>query len=149
MTPRLLKEYEALLTGRWLTDMANSSAFFYYEIKDINWVGFYLLSDGKLWLGPFQGKPACTEIQIGRGVCGTAIQQKKTQIVGNVHEFPGHITCDPASQSEVVVPLIAPSGPVGVLDVDSASLNRFSSEDAQFFETCMAILLSKQTSFSC
>lgn len=142
MKESLLEEYRPLLIGRWQTDLANTSAFLFSEMEDINWVGFYLLENQTLWLGPFQGKPACTEIAMGKGVCGTAAQQRKTVLVHDVHQFPGHIACDPASRSEIVIPLLRGSELLGVLDVDSASIDRFSLEDAKFLESLVKVLLA-------
>jgi GAF domain-containing protein len=103
----------------------------YHALPDLNWTGFYLLKDGVLVLGPFQGKPACVRIEIGKGVCGTAAEQQQTILVDNVHDFPGHIACDSASNSEIVVPLISDGQLIGVLDLDSPSLGRFDDEDAR------------------
>lgn len=139
----LLKELEALLMGFWLTDLANFSAFFFQHTKDINWLGFYL-SDGKLLrLGPFAGKPACVEIAFNRGVCGAAFNQKKILIVDDVHQFPGHIACDSASQSELVLPLLIADQLVGVLDIDSPLKSRFSQKEADFFSEALKILSTK------
>lgn len=140
----VFQQYEALLTGKWITDLSNSSAFLMDVFPNINWVGFYLMEDGKLLLGPFQGKPACTEITLNRGVCGHAATTQKTVVVPDVHAFPGHITCDPRSRSEVVVPLMKNGQLIGVLDVDSATPNRFTENDALFFEKIVTILLSKK-----
>lgn len=140
----ILTEAKAILVGRWITDLANIAALLFEKIEEINWVGFYLIdkSDPKqtLWLGPFQGRVACTEIKMGKGVCGTAAFEKKTVIVANVHEFPGHIVCDPRSQSEIVIPLQKNGKIVGVLDVDSAKLGRFTPDDQAFFEAIAKIL---------
>lgn len=113
----------------WLANLSNASALFDQYIDDINWVGFYLLKGGKLVLGPFQGKPACVNIEIGKGVCGTAVSTKEVQLVKNVHEFPGHIACDSASNSEIVLPIIVDGRVVAVLDIDSPLLSRFDEED--------------------
>ncbi len=111
-------------------NLANASALIFNTLEDLNWAGFYLMEDGKLVLNAFQGKPACIEIAVGRGVCGTAVAEKRTQLVANVHEFPGHIACDGASNSEIVVPLFDKDGEVvGVLDIDSPKLSRFDEED--------------------
>lgn len=129
---RLLSEQLAALVHdvpHLTANLANASSLLWGALEDINWAGFYLLEDGVLVLGPFQGKPACIEIKPGRGVCGTAVQQDKTQSVPNVLEFPGHIACDAASRSEVVVPLHKSGKVVGVLDVDSAKFARFTEED--------------------
>lgn len=119
-------ELDAYLTGRWLTDLANFSAFVFHSLPDLNWAGFYLYDGSLLRLGPFVGKPACTEIRPGRGVCGTAFAQREALIVPDVHEFPGHITCDTASRSELVIPLAFGAG---VLDLDSPLPARFTEED--------------------
>jgi L-methionine (R)-S-oxide reductase len=151
----LLKELEALWVGHWLTDFSNTSSYLFHEFKDINWVGFYLtesfvrsrpsIPSEKLILGPFHGKPACTEIPYGKGVCGTAFAQQKTIVVADVHAFPGHITCDPASRSEIVVPLVLSGHAIGVLDVDSASLARFQEDEKVFF-TSLAQKISTRIS---
>src|SRR5213075_188078 len=107
-----------------------------------NWAGFYWMKDGGLVLGPFQGKPACVRIAIGKGVCGTAAHDRKTLVVPDVHEFPGHIACDAASRSEVVVPLVAAGSVVGVLDLDSPVPRRFDAEDARGLETVAAAFLA-------
>ena len=113
-----------------ISNLANAAALLWEELPDINWVGFYLLEGDKLILGPFQGKVACTEIPVGKGVCGTAAATLKTQVVADVHEFPGHIACDASSRSEIVIPLVDASGALyGVLDIDSPVLNRFTEED--------------------
>lgn len=118
----------------WLANLSNASALIWLFIEDINWAGFYFMKNGKLVLGPFQGKPACINIELGKGVCGTAAVERKTQLVKNVHDFPGHIACDSASQSEVVVPIIVNDELIGVLDIDSPMLNRFDEEDRAGFE---------------
>src|ERR1700761_4762139 len=117
-----------------LANCANLSALLYEALPDLNWVGFYFLQDGELVLGPFQGKVACVRIAMGRGVCGTAAEQRKTLIVKDVHEFPGHIACDAASQSEIVVPLVKDGRLLGVLDLDSPNLARFDEGDAKGLE---------------
>jgi GAF domain-containing protein len=113
-----------------ISALANISALINFYLDDINWVGFYILKGTDLVLGPFQGLPACTRIQEGKGVCGRAAVERKPVIVANVHEFPGHIACDAASNSEMVIPLFKGSRVYGVLDVDSPSLNRFSETEA-------------------
>ncbi|MDQ1639931.1 MAG: L-methionine (R)-S-oxide reductase [Pyrinomonadaceae bacterium] len=115
----------------FIANAANCAALLYHSLPDVNWAGFYLYKEGELVLGPFQGNPACVRIALGNGVCGTAAQLKQTLVVDNVHEFPGHIACDSASNSEIVVPLINDGRLIGVLDVDSPSLARFDDEDAQ------------------
>lgn len=123
-----------------ISNFANASALIWQELPDINWAGFYLMADGMLVLGPFQGKPACTRITIGRGVCGTAVQQDATQLVPDVHAFPGHIACDCASNSEIVVPIHKDGAVCGVLDIDSPLLNRFSEADREGLESLVAVL---------
>ncbi len=120
----LMRSLTALLEGErdWIANLANTSALLFGELADINWVGFYLLKDGELVLGPFQGKPACVRIAIGKGVCGTAAQRRESIVVPNVHEFEGHIACDTASNSELVVPLTSGLELLGVLDLDSPRL---------------------------
>ena len=124
-----------------LANLANASALLYQALTDINWAGFYLMQDGKLVLGPFQGKPACVEIQVGSGVCGTAVQQDEIMLVENVHEFPGHIACDSASNSEIVIPMHKGGEIVGVLDIDSPVLARFDKEDEQGLAELVRILM--------
>ena len=125
-----------------VTVLSNAAALLWDSLEDINWAGFYLMKDGKLLLGPFQGKPACTVIEVGKGVCGTAVAEDKTQLVKNVHEFPGHIACDSASNSEIVVPVHAEGSVYGVLDIDSPLLGRFTEEDKEGFEAFAAVLES-------
>ena len=115
----------------FIANAANLSALLYHSLPDLNWAGFYLLKEGELVLGPFQGQPACVRIALGKGVCGTAAEQRQTIMVDNVHEFPGHIACDSASNSEIVVPLISYEHLLGVLDLDSPSFGRFDDEDAR------------------
>ena len=110
-------------------NLANASALLWEYLPNLNWAGFYKMIDGKLVLGPFQGKTACITIEIGRGVCGTAVLEDRTQLVYDVHEFPGHIACDCASNSEIVIPIHVKGKIWGVLDIDSPSLGRFSEED--------------------
>ena len=123
-----------------IANLANASALLFDTLEDLNWAGFYLMEDGKLVLGPFQGKPACIEIAVGRGVCGTAVQENCTQLVKNVHDFPGHIACDSASNSEIVVPIRRDGAVIGVLDVDSPRLARFTEEDRAGLEEFVRIL---------
>jgi L-methionine (R)-S-oxide reductase len=134
----------ALLAGErdFIANLANTAAVLWQELPDINWTGFYLLKEGELVLGPFQGKPACVRIAMGKGVCGTAAQQRKSIVVPNVHEFEGHIACDSASNSEIVVPLIKNGVLLGVLDIDSPKLGRFGESDQATLEAAAAILLS-------
>ena len=112
-----------------IANLANISALLYQALPDINWAGFYLMQDGKLILGPFQGKVACVEIAIGKGVCGTAVAKNEILLVPDVHDFPGHIACDGASRSEIVLPLRKNGEIIGVLDIDSPLPGRFSEED--------------------
>ena len=121
-------------------NLANASALLWQELKDINWAGFYKMMDGKLVLGPFQGKPACILIPVGRGVCGTAVAEDRTQLVKDVHQFPGHIACDCASNSEIVVPIHKDGKVWGVLDIDSPLFSRFSEEDQAGLEEFVRIL---------
>lgn len=128
------KEIEALTSdvSDLIANLSNVSALLNMELTDINWVGFYLLKDDKLILGPFQGKPACVTISVGKGVCGTAVSTDSLQLVKDVHAFPGHIACDSASNSEIVLPLHDKSGKVvAVLDIDSPTLGRFSEADEE------------------
>ena len=125
-----------------ITNLANAAALLWQELPDINWAGFYLLEDGRLILGPFQGKPACSMIDIGKGVCGTAAASLETQVVADVHSFPGHIACDASSRSEIVIPLFNDKHELtGVLDIDSPSLNRFTDEDREGLEMFASCLL--------
>ena len=112
-----------------VANLANTSALLWQEMPDINWVGFYKMTDGALVLGPFQGKPACIRIPVGRGVCGTAVAEDAVQLVYDVHQFPGHIACDCASNSEIVLPIHVNGEIWGVLDIDSPSIGRFTEED--------------------
>ena len=123
-----------------VANLANASALLWQEMPDINWVGFYKMTDGALVLGPFQGKPACIEIPVGRGVCGTAVAEDRTQLVYDVHEFPGHIACDCASNSEIVVPIHVKGEIWGVLDIDSPYVGRFAEADQEGLERFVNIL---------
>lgn len=127
-----------------VTTLANASAFLNGILQSVNWVGFYLLRGDSLYLGPFQGKPACTRIAVGKGVCGTAVAQNRTQRVKDVHLFPGHIACDSESNSELVVVLHDTKGnPIGVLDIDSPLPDRFSEEDQHEMERAAEIISGK------
>ena len=117
-----------------VANLANASALLWQSLKDINWAGFYKMENGILVLGPFQGKPACIEIAVGKGVCGTAVAEDRTQLVYDVHQFPGHIACDCASNSEIVVPIHVKGEIWGVLDIDSPLIGRFTEEDRQGLE---------------
>jgi L-methionine (R)-S-oxide reductase len=141
---QLAAQLSSLLAGErdLMANAANFSALIYYSLPDLNWAGFYFLRDGELVLGPFQGRPACVRIKIGQGVCGAGAARCDTVIVPNVHEFPGHIACDSASNSEIVVPLMKDERMIGVLDLDSPKLSRFDREDAAGLEQLVKILLS-------
>ena len=135
MNKTLLLQIKALLDeDDKLAALCNTTAFLYENIKDINWIGFYLLKGEELVLGPFQGKIACTHLRLDRGVCAFAYRQKQLIVVNNVHDFKTHIACDAATNSELVVPLIINKEVVGVLDIDSPLLGRFNKDDEQLFE---------------
>lgn len=123
-----------------LPALANCAALLWEHLDRINWAGFYLLKNNTLYLGPFHGKVACTVIPVGKGVCGTAAQTKEIQLVPDVHQFPGHIACDSASNSEIVLPLIVNGELIGVMDIDSPELNRFSNADAEGLSDLCQIL---------
>jgi GAF domain-containing protein len=125
----------------WLANLSNAAALIWQLLEDINWSGFYLMKEDQLVLGPFQGKPACVNIALGKGVCGTAASTKSYQLVKNVHDFPGHIACDSASNSEVVIPIIVNEKVVGVLDLDSPTLNRFDQEDVEGLTKFVEVLI--------
>jgi L-methionine (R)-S-oxide reductase len=141
---QLTEQLRTLLAGEHdlIANAANFSSLLYHSLPDVNWVGFYLLKEGELVLGPFQGKPACIRIAIGRGVCGTAAERRQTVLVDNVHDFPGHIACDSESNSEIVVPIVKGERLLGVFDVDSPSLARFTEEDAEGLNKLVEILVS-------
>lgn len=124
-----------------LTNLSNFAAIVYYFFKDVNWAGFYLYDGTKLYLGPFQGLPACTTIALGKGVCGTAAVNRQTLIVPDTRLFPGHIVCDEASLSEIVLPIIKDNQLFGVLDIDSPVLNRFDKTDKEFLENGLHVLI--------
>ena len=138
----LAAQTEALVGGcrHSVANLANVSALIYQEMDRINWAGFYLMKTGVLVLGPFQGKPACIEIPEGKGVCGTAAAEDRPQRVDDVHRFPGHIACDDASRSELVIPLFRDGECFGVLDLDSASPARFREEDRTGLERIADVL---------
>ncbi len=142
----LNKQLIGLLTDErdFIANAANLAALVYLIVPDLNWAGFYFLRDGELILGPFQGKPACVRIPVlpqPRGVCGAAAFERKTQLVTNVHDFPGHIACDSASNSEIVVPLIVGNQVIGVFDIDSPTLARFDREDQAGIEQLVKTFL--------
>ena len=139
---QILAQLSALVEGipYEVANLANASALLWQELPDINWAGFYKMTDGALVLGPFQGKPACIRIPVGKGVCGTAVAEDRTQLVYNVHDFPGHIACDCASNSEIVVPIHVNGEIWGVLDIDSPSVGRFTKEDQVGLERFVGVL---------
>jgi GAF domain-containing protein len=138
----LNKQLEALVEDEkhFIPNLANASALLYESLPDLNWAGFYLMDNGELMLGPFQGKTACIRIKIGKGVCGTAVAEDKTMLVEDVHAFPGHIACDCASNSEIVVPIHKNGEIFGVLDIDSPTVGRFLKEDQEGLEEFARIL---------
>jgi GAF domain-containing protein len=143
----LAEQLRSLVEGErdFIANAANFSSLLYHSLPDLIWAGIYLLKDAELVLGPFQGQPACVRIAIGKGVCGTAAEQRQTILVDNVHEFPGHIACDSASNSEIVVPLIANEQLIGVLDLDSPSFARFDDEDARGLNELAEIFLESSS----
>jgi L-methionine (R)-S-oxide reductase len=149
----LNEQLDSLLHGEpdFLANLANTAALLYDQLPDLNWAGFYLLREGQLVVGPFQGKPACVRIALGKGVCGTAALRRETIVVPDVHAFPGHIACDSASNSEIVLPLLTPQTPtlpsrlLGVLDLDSPTPARFTPDDAQGLQTLVQTLLRHST----
>ncbi len=140
----LKSQAEALMDGErnFLANCANVCALLFMELGEVNWAGVYLMDGEDLVVGPFQGKPACTRIAIGKGVCGTAAQTRTTQVIQNVHEFDGHIACDSASNSEIVVPMIKNGTLLGVLDIDSPEFSRFDERDAAGLEQIVEALVS-------
>lgn len=141
----VIQQLEALITGEqdMIANLSNASALLNQFLDDINWVGFYLWKENELVLGPFQGLPACIRIPSGRGVCGTAVEQKITMLIENVHEFPGHIACDPQSKSEIVIPMIKNDEVIGVLDIDSPNYNRFDKIDETYLEKFVGTLMKQ------
>ena len=139
----LAAQARALLEGERdaTANAANVSSLIFHALPDLNWAGFYWMKDGELVLGPFQGKPACVRIALGKGVCGTAAKRRETIVVPDVNAFPGHIACDAASRSEVVVPVARGSQVLGVLDLDSPRLARFDSDDAAGLEALVALFM--------
>ncbi len=139
----LLETLGAVFAGEHdlIANMANMAAVLLEALPDVNWAGFYLLRDNELVLGPFQGRVACVRIALGRGVCGAAATERRTIVVEDVHAFPGHIACDPASRSEIVVPLLRGDALLGVLDIDSPLPGRFSEDDRALCEQAAALLV--------
>ena len=133
----LLSQAEELLRFEpwYVSALSNLSALIMSELPDLNWAGFYLMKNGALTVGPFQGKPACIHIPVGKGVCGTAVEKDETIVVPDVHQFPGHIACDSASQSEIVIPIRREGKVIAVLDIDSPLKNRFTEKDRQVLES--------------
>ncbi len=142
---QLVPDTEMLLNGETdlIANAANISSLLFYSLPDVNWAGFYFFKNGELVVGPFQGKPACVRIAMGRGVCGTAAAKQETVIVKNVHEFPGHIACDSASNSEIVIPLIKDGRFMGVLDIDSPITARFDEDDRNGLERIAAVFIKQ------
>lgn len=142
MYSELIANMKALSNGvdYPISNLANAAALLWEALDDINWAGFYIMDGGELKLGPFQGKIACTRIAVGRGVCGTAVAEDKTQLVYNVHEFPGHIACDSASDSEIVIPIHKNGKVWGVLDIDSPRIGRFNEVDQEGLEGFVKII---------
>jgi len=140
---KLAADLRALLAGErdLVANAANSAAQIWESLPDLNWAGFYLLKDGELVLGPFQGRPACVRIPMGKGVCGTAAATRQAQVVDDVHAFPGHIACDAASRSEIVIPLMRGGQLLGVLDLDSPRPARFDEEDRRGLEEAATVFL--------
>ena len=140
----LAQQLTGLLEGErdMVANAANMSALIFQFLPDLNWSGFYFMRGGELVLGPFQGKTACVRIAVGRGVCGTAVERQESVVVPDVHAFPGHIACDSASRSELVVPLIKDGRVLGVLDLDSPNPNRFDDEDREGCEKLVQIFLA-------
>ena len=145
---QLAAQLSSLLAGErdLVANAANFSSLIFHALPDLNWAGFYFAKDDELVLGPFQGQPACVRIRVGQGVCGAGASKCETVIVPNVHEFPGHIACDSASNSEIVVPLMKGERLIGVLDLDSPLPARFDQDDAAGLESLVRILLSSVSS---
>ncbi len=139
----LLKELDSLLTGFWLTDLANFTAHFHANVPNINWIGFYLTDGERLRLGPFHGKVACTEIDFDRGVCGAAFTKHEVMNIPDVHKFPGHIACDSTSKSELVIPFEVNGDLCGVLDIDSPTEGRFTASEVELFAKAIEILAKR------
>jgi len=140
---QLARQLSSLLAGErdLIANAANFSSLMFHSLPDLNWAGFYFLKNDELVLGPFQGRPACVRITVGQGVCGTAAAKRVTTIVTNVHEFPGHIACDGASNSEIVIPLLKGEQLIGVLDLDSPIFGRFDEEDAAGLDRLVSVLI--------
>jgi GAF domain-containing protein len=143
MYDQLAAQLSSLLAGErdLIANASNFSSLIFYGLPDLNWVGFYFVRNDELLLGPFQGRPACVRIALGQGVCGTAAAKRATTIVPNVHEFPGHIACDAASNSEIVIPLMKGESLMGVLDLDSPLVGRFDEEDAKGLNRLVSVFV--------
>lgn len=141
----ILEAVHAVLEGERdpIANAANIAAVLFGWLPDVNWAGFYFMRDGELVLGPFQGRVACTRIAVGAGVCGTAVATRETQVVPDVHAFPGHIACDAASASEIVVPIFRDGAVFGVLDIDSPVVDRFSARDRELMEAVVSAYAGK------
>ena len=141
----LAEQLRALIEGEsdFIANLANTAALLYHSLPALNWAGFYLMKQGELVVGPFQGKPACVRIALGKGVCGTAAQRRSTVIVPDVNQFDGHIACDSASNSEIVLPVLAGAELLGVLDLDSPQLGRFDEQDAQGLQVLVQVLVER------
>lgn len=141
---QLTQQLAALLDGErdFIANAANTSALIFQMLPDLNWAGFYLMKEGELVLGPFQGKTACVRIPVGRGVCGTAVEKAQSILVEDVHAFPGHIACDAASRSELVVPILRDGAVIGVIDLDSPIPARFDAEDQAGIERIAEIFVT-------
>lgn len=144
----MLKYLQAILEDESnpIANLANASAIINESVDNLNWAGFYLYNGKELVLGPFQGKSACVRIALGKGVCGNAAKEEKTYIIENVHEFPGHIACDAASNSEIVVPIVKDDNLIGVLDLDSNKYSNFDEIDKKYLEKAVEIIV-KNTEF--
>jgi GAF domain-containing protein len=140
---QLVNDVRAITAGEkdMIANMANISAILFNNLQSVNWAGFYLFKESQLVLGPFQGMPACIRIPIGKGVCGTAASTMQSQVVDNVHEFSGHIACDAASNSEIVIPVIHSGQLIGVLDIDSPAFSRFDTTDLRYLSEVVDILI--------
>lgn len=138
----IAQQLDALISGipYEVANLANASALLWQEMPELNWVGFYKMTDGALVLGPFQGKPACIRIPVGKGVCGTAVAEDRLQLVYDVHQFPGHIACDCASNSEIVLPIHVNGTIWGVLDIDSPTIGRFTEADREGLKKIVEVL---------
>jgi GAF domain-containing protein len=139
----IARELGSLIAGEpdYIANLANASALLFHSLPDLNWAGFYLLKEGELVVGPFQGQPACVRIAMGKGVCGASAERRASIVVPDVHAFPGHIACDSASNSEIVVPMIRGNELLGVLDIDSPKFGRFDEQDRAGLEKFVAVLL--------